>query len=184
MPYRHQLPLMVAMDKHRCIGKEGKIPFDLLDDRIHFRDMTVGSFKLTGKKNFVLVGRKTFDLLPPKYKPLPDRINLILSHRPLNEIYEDCKVIRDIYYPMEIARTHDVFICGGAEVYSLFLPYVSRMIVTHVNTVVEGGDTFFPTIHSGEWKMKTLAEFQKNEKNEFDFHIAEYTRRPPRRPHF
>jgi dihydrofolate reductase len=178
---RFHLPMIAAIDRNGCIGRGPAVPWHLYDDTLHFENTTTGEdFIKTGRKKSLVIGRKTFDSLDPSFKPLKNRINLILTRdTSFKAAFKDCRIIRDVNVILNSSRLIEVFVVGGAEIYKLFLPYTDRMLITHVDTVVEDGDVFFPEISNG-WKTKVLAEFKKTkDRNDFDFSILEYTR-PPR----
>ncbi len=174
--------MILAMSRNNCIGKNGGIPWRISADMNHFKETTIGDSKTSGRKNIVVMGRKTFESIPPKFKPLPDRINVILSRGAFEAPYDDCKVVHDFRRILAIARHKKVFIAGGGDIYKLFLPFVNRLIISHVDLFVENGDTFFPEI-GNEW-CKVLSVFHPAnlEKNTPSFTICTYTRLPRPRP--
>ena len=138
---------VVAHDKNRLIGGNGKILWHLPEDLKNFKKLTLNSI--------VIMGRKTFESIG---KPLPKRLNVVLTKdkdfRPNNCIvYDDIRdVIRDF------AEEYQVFVIGGGEIYKQFFPYIKRIYVS----LVDGeyvGDTYFPEYNSDEWKC--LFEEQK-----------------------
>lgn len=159
------LQMIVAMDQMRAIAKNGKIPWRLKADMEHFVNMT--------KEKIVVMGRKTWDSLPEKFKPLPNRENVILtSNKDL--VLPGCKVLHSRNEVLHLAQFREVWIMGGAEIYKMFLPYTNRLIVTHVETVVDG-DVFFPPI-GREWKTTLLFHQETDEKNHYPFQVVEYKR--------
>ncbi len=162
------LTIVVAMDKDRAIGKNGDIPWSgrLRADMDHFKKTTMG--------HSVVMGRKTYDSIPKRFKPLEGRENIILT-RDLKYFTLGCNIFHHRDEVLLLASYRDeIFIIGGAEIYSLFLPYISRMIVTHVDARI-GGDTFFPNV-PGEWKPRQLFQQIADEKNQYNFSVTEYTR--------
>ena len=138
---------VVAHDKNRLIGGNGKILWHLPEDLKNFKKLTLNSV--------VIMGRKTFESIG---KPLPKRLNVVLTKdkdfRPNNCIvYDDIReVIRDF------AEEYQVFVIGGGEIYKQFFPHIKRIYVS----LVDGeyvGDTYFPEYNSDEWKC--LFEEQK-----------------------
>jgi dihydrofolate reductase len=138
---------VVAHDKNRLIGGNGKILWHLPEDLKNFKKLTLNSI--------VIMGRKTFESIG---KPLPKRLNVVLTKdkdfRPNNCIvYDDIRdVIRDF------AEEYQVFVIGGGEIYKQFFPHIKRIYVS----LVDGeyvGDTYFPEYNSDEWKC--LFEEQK-----------------------
>jgi dihydrofolate reductase len=162
------LTAIVAMDRNRGIGKNHDIPWPgkLRDDMAHFKNYTM--------RKIVVQGRRTFQSIPEKYRPLPGRENIILSRNPTYDA-PGCAVISDPNAIVRISESREVCIIGGAEIYKLFLPVVTRIIVTHVDTEVIGTDTFFPEILP-EWKRNLMYRFKADRRNQFPFSIYNYER--------
>ena len=139
------------MGKDHCIGLAGGLPFRLPDDLRRFRALTVGKP--------VVMGRRTWDSLPRR--PLPGRLNIVLSRMtsPLiggivvTSTEEALAAIKDKDMVSE-AEVSEVMVIGGGEIYRLFMPLASRILITVVDANVPGGDTFFPVfMNTGEWKL-------------------------------
>lgn len=138
--------IIVAMDKNRVIGKDGKMPWHIPGDLKNFRQLTMG--------NPIVMGRKTHQSIG---KILDGRENVILTR---NTDFEcpGCVVLHSVE---EVLRRYDgktVYIIGGAEIYRQFLPIVNFLYITYIDDEV-GGDTFFPKIDWGNWELvyKTAA---------------------------
>src|SRR5690242_16184462 len=71
--------IVVAMDQKRGIGKAGGLPWHLPADLKHFKKITTTRFLDKTYQNVVIMGRKTWDSLPINFRPLPDRINIVLT---------------------------------------------------------------------------------------------------------
>lgn len=139
------IKLIVAMDLKGGIGFEGKLPWGspLPEDMKHFRDLTMGKI--------VLMGRKTWDSIPLKYRPLPGRKGNIVLTRDLNFSAEGATVMYEVRSVLNLAKDHEIICIGGAELYASFLPFATEMHVT----VVRGDfpcDTFFPEFDALGWK--------------------------------
>lgn len=157
------------MAANRVIGKEGKTPWQgkLQADMIFFKETTTGKV--------VVMGRKTYDSLSPKFKPLPDRENIVITrNRTLNA--PGCIMFygTNIDKFLELYKEDDVYIIGGVEIYKLFMPFANRLLVTHVDFTFMG-DTVFPVINM-KWKPRELLRHAVDEKNLYPFRIVEYTR--------
>lgn len=124
---------IAAMSRERVIGAGGKIPWHIPEDLKFFKRTTIG--------NIIVMGRKTFESLG---KPLSGRENWVLSR---TAEYPGVKVLRQ---PSDIVPPGDgreVFVIGGAEIYSALLPLCHEILLTHVNRSVSG-DTWFPEFES------------------------------------
>jgi len=164
--------IIVAMTPERVIGCQGKIPWHLPSDLKRFKKLT--EFKV------VVMGRKTYESLPEKFRPLPNRINVVLSR---NKFQTDKKVL--IFPSLEKVLSevtdppdNNFFIIGGAEIYRQALPLASKIHLTIVDADIEG-DTFFPQINDNEWQEETEEKYQKGPKDEFGYWFKILRRKHP-----
>jgi len=165
--------LIVAMDEDQGIGKHNDLMWHLPDDMKFFKDTT--------KNEVVVMGRKNYDSIPDKYRPLPNRENAILSRSDRFAAAKGCKVftsLKDclIYYWKETDRK--VFIIGGGEIYKLALDYncVDEMYITHVHKKYDA-DTFFPDFELKRWNVEVIMEHEADEKHEAAFTVKKYVRK-------
>lgn len=117
--------LIVAVDNDFGIGKDGKIPWNLPSDRVRFSHFT--------KNHICVFGRKTYETLPK----LNDREIIVMSsQKNVEEKKNKIKMIssdpKEIIAFAKKQREHDLFICGGEDVYKEFLPFYSHIFMTHV----------------------------------------------------
>lgn len=127
------IKMIVAHDDNRTIGNGLEIPWRLKSDMDHFKQLT--------SQHTVVMGRKTWDSLPPKFKPLPNRLNIVLT-KDINWKQPDVIVSNN---PVDILmRTEDMFIIGGEKIYEAFLPHTSQLYVTRVYGKFDG-DVYFPS---------------------------------------
>lgn len=166
-----KVKLIVAMDKDRGIGKNNDLMWHLPADMKFFKEATTG--------HIVVLGRKNWDSIPAKFRPLPNRENVVLTRN--KDFNEDEAVV---FHSLEEALSHYknevdriVFIIGGGQIYrqSLDLNIVDEMYITHVNHSFDA-DTFFPEIDSNEWKEITIQTQEKDEKNPYSFVVKHYTK--------
>jgi dihydrofolate reductase len=153
-----QFKAIAAMSLNRVIGREGKIPWHLPEDFKWFKQMTI--------HQVVVMGRKTFESLG---RPLPHRSTVVLSRSAFS--FPGVKVIGSLD---EIDPTQDpreIFICGGAQIYSLALPRCSDLYLTVVQQQLEG-DAFFPAFEDDFEMVARLQEYPQ-------FKIIHYHRRQP-----
>lgn len=162
------LTIVVAMSINNLIGCDGDIPWrgKIPADMDHFVDYTT--------EKIVVMGRKTYDSIPKKYRPLSKRENIILSRKPGLD-YPGCAVVHDPSAIERISASREVCILGGGEVYKIFLPVATRLIVTHVEIVI-AGDTFFPPINPVDWTERLILHQPVEGRNKHEFSIKEYTR--------
>ncbi|MBF0385626.1 MAG: dihydrofolate reductase [Candidatus Omnitrophica bacterium] len=171
--------IIVAIDKKRGIGRNGSIPWTLSEDMRHFKDITTKA-RGKGQRNVVIMGRKTWESIPEKFRPLKDRINIVLTKMPdfelplgvikaqsLADAFNSIKKIKDV----KIYRT---FIIGGGEVYNeaINIPEVSRLYITHVDKEFEC-DVFFPSF---EKQFNKYFSAPVKVENGLKYYFCEYRR--------
>jgi dihydrofolate reductase len=121
---------IAAMSLNRVIGQGDQIPWHLPEDFKWFKRMTTGQV--------VVMGRKTFESIG---KPLPNRLTIVLSRTRFQ--HPAVRTVPDLSQIDPDQEAGDVFICGGAQVYTLALPLCSDLYLTLVKRTVEG-DVYFP----------------------------------------
>jgi len=140
---RPYVSLIVAMDRNRVIGHQGKVPWRLPADLKRFRALTMG--------HHILMGRKTWESIS---RPLPGRTNVVVTR---NRAYSaaGATVAPSLHAALELARDDpETFVIGGGEIYREALPLADRVYVTQVQAEYPG-DTFFPELAPSEWRAAT-----------------------------
>ena len=170
--------IVVAMDAERGIGKDGVLPWKLSADLKHFRDMTTAT-KDPAKQNAVLMGRKTWDSLPEKFKPLPGRYNIVLTRNKNFSAPEGVKVIH-AWDEAEAAcqqkgDIENLFVIGGAEIFKLALnsPHCTAIYLTRIQQSFPC-DTVFPPFEN-QFEVSEEGPLQTEDGKAFSF--AYYRRR-------
>ncbi|MDX8030716.1 dihydrofolate reductase [Lentzea sp. BCCO 10_0856] len=135
--------LIWAQAANRVIGRDNAIPWRVPEDMKHFREITAGSA--------VLMGRRTWESLPERFRPLPGRRNLVLSRTP----QEGAETFASLEEALADV-TGDLWVMGGSAVYAATLPFADRVEVTEIRETFEG-DTYAPEIDRepatvGEWQ--------------------------------
>ena len=132
---RPALSLIAAVPRNGAIGKNNALLWSEPDDQKHFRRVTMGCP--------VIMGRKTWDSLPTRFRPLPGRRNLVITHSAQWRA-EGAEVVASIDDALaRLAGTAKAFVIGGASVYALALPLADELVLTEIDTDLDG-DTFFP----------------------------------------
>jgi len=126
------------------IGVDGAMPWHIPEDLAHFREVTAGST--------VIMGRKTWESLPPRFRPLPGRLNIVLT-RDASWSSEGALTAGSVDAALAAAADADspIWIMGGGEIYALFLPLASRLEVTEVRGDF-AGETFAPHVDPTRWQ--------------------------------
>lgn len=137
--------LIAAIGKRGELGNGNRLPWGkpISADMKHFRELTL--------RKTVVMGRKTWESIPEAFRPLPDReMNIVLT-RQLDFIAPGATVVHNIDDIKELAKTRDIYVIGGAEIYAALEPYASEMIIT----VVDGNfpaTVYFPEYDKHAWR--------------------------------
>jgi len=134
--------IVVATDSKNGIGINGNLPWRLSEDMKHFRDLTTGKHEY---HNAVIMGRKTWESIPSKFRPLPKRQNIVLSRNPEFECPGLPVTVLGSFDTAVQALCSRAFVIGGSEIYKEALdhPQCEDMYITRVRGEFEC-DTFFP----------------------------------------
>jgi dihydrofolate reductase len=160
---------IAALSKNRVIGRDNDLPWRLPDDMKFFMETTKG--------HHVVMGRKNYDSLLPKFKPLPNRTNIVIT-RQKDFSAPGCTVMHGVEPALDLAKQNgekECFIIGGAEIYNLAMPYTTRLYLTEIDANVEG-DTYFPTVDMTQWKEVSRRHHDKDDRHPFAFDIVVYDR--------
>lgn len=130
------MSLVVAHNNNNVIGKNNKIPWHCPEDMAHFKELTMGSI--------VVMGRKTWESIPKKHRPLSGRINMVLSSSMPEYQHKDVIIKRNMKEVLSFLkdRPEKVYIIGGQSIYEQFISRVTHIYLTKINNN-EDGDTFF-----------------------------------------
>ena len=137
-----RITIVAAIAKNGVIGRDNTLPWRLPEDMKRFKALTMGQA--------VLMGRKTWESLPDKFRPLPGRFNMVV---PPNANYsaEGAAVVTSIDDALRaVGDENEVFVIGGAEIYRLALPRAHRLQLTEINVEFDG-DTYFPSVAREQW---------------------------------
>ena len=160
------LSIIVAKAKNNIIGKENKLIWHLPEDLKHFKELTTG--------HTIIMGRKTFESLG---RVLPNRKHVVFSQNPDFKIDdENVEIVHSMLQIQEyIENKEENFVIGGAMIYNLLMPYVTKMYVTQIDKEFEG-DAFFPRIDENIWKEVSRKKGPKNAENNLDYEFIVYKR--------
>jgi dihydrofolate reductase len=130
------LSLIAAVARNGAIGKSNGLLWHEPEDQKHFRRVTMGCP--------VIMGRKTWDSLPTRFRPLPGRRNVVITRNVVWQA-DGAEVASSLDAALALlAGTPKAFVIGGAEVYALALPRATELVLTEIDAELDG-DTFFPT---------------------------------------
>jgi dihydrofolate reductase len=159
------IALVVAHSANRVIGRDGELPWRLPTDLRRFRELTTG--------HTVLMGRRTYESLPARFRPLPDRRNIVLSTRSAFEA-PGAEVFSDLEAAVQ-ACSHDCFVIGGAVTYAQALSRAERVYATQVAGEI-AGDAVFPELPAADWRCVDRSEPIAENGESFTFTVYERAR--------
>lgn len=157
------ISVIAAVAENGVIGKDGTLPWNLPDDMKFFQRTTLG--------HHVICGRKNYESIPARFRPLRDRVNLVVTRDPAYEA-PGATVCHSLEEALDVARKADqkeVFIIGGGQLYTQAFEakLVDRIYLTTVHARVEG-DVRFPEIGKG-WKKVWSEEHKADDRHTYAF---------------
>lgn len=161
------LSIIVAKAKNNIIGKDNQIIWNLPEDMKHFKDLTTG--------HVIIMGRKTFESLG---RILPDRKHIVFTQNPEFKVHdENVQIVHSMLEIQEyIQDENENFVIGGAMIYNLLMPHVTKMYVTEIDKEFEG-DSFFPRINPDIWKETSREKGNKDEESDIKYDFVTYEKK-------
>ena len=160
--------MVVAVDEHFAIGKNGNLLWSLPNDMKRFKDITYG--------HHVLMGRKTYESIPARFRPLPGRANIVVSR---TQQFEGCKSVATIDEAVDFAadcNERELMIIGGSEIYKQLFERTDVIYLTIVHHTFDA-DAFFPTIDWNEWNISNQQRFEQDEKHAYAYSFLDLARK-------
>lgn len=160
------ISIIVAMAQNNVIGKDNDLPWKLPTDLKRFKEITSG--------HTIIMGRKCWESIPEKFRPLPNRTNVVLT-RNKDYVAEGAKV-SDYLVGLLTAdsdQNEEIFIIGGADIYKESFPYANKLYLTRVLADIEG-DVFLEGLVETDWLLESF-EGPFNE-NGLDYRFETYVR--------
>jgi dihydrofolate reductase len=155
---------IVAVAENNVIGRKGDLPWHLPDDMKYFQNITRGHHVITGRVNY--------ESIPLRFRPLKDRVNMVVTH---NDEYEapGAVVLGSIEEALRVAREageQECFIIGGGEIFRQAFDndLVQRLYLTRVHADVEG-DVLFPEIDPEGWEETSRMRHEADDRHAFPF---------------
>lgn len=163
--------IIACMDLNCGIGVNNTLPWHFPNDLKRFKELT--------KDNFVVMGRITYQSLG---KPLPNRINIILSKNKKFKTSSNTFVYRSMEDVIEKYHKHnndqqELFIIGGSEVYKQALPIADKLYLTIIENKYENIDSYFPVFSFEEWKVEEHITNEPDEKHPYYYHYITYEKK-------
>ena len=162
--------LIVAVSENKVIGKDNNLVWHLPADMKYFKNTTKG--------HFVIMGRRNYESIPHKYRPLPNRTNVIVTRQD-NYNAKGCLVVNSVEEAIKIAQKSgdkEPFVIGGGQIYKYAIEHnlVDRIYLTRVHTEIDG-DTYFDNLDEN-WKLKHTDLHPIDEKHNFAFTFQTFER--------
>lgn len=164
------LSIIVATSANLVIGKDNTLIWHMPADMKYFKEKTSGHCVITGRKNY--------ESIPEKFRPLPNRTNIVVT-RQTDYQAPGAIVASSIEKAIAIAKElgdEEVFIIGGAEIYKQSMPMVNRLYLTRIHHEFEG-DAFFPEVDLEIFKLTNAISHQADEKNKYNYTFETYERK-------
>ena len=159
--------IIVAISDNNAIGRNNELLWHISDDLRFLKRRTLGWPVIMGRKTFESIGRA-----------LPGRVNIVVSRG--FSTGEEVEVAASLEEALSIAESTNLekcFVMGGGQIYSQALTFADRLVVTHVHTVIDDADTFFPAINPAEWAVSARSELFTDEDTGYTFEFVEYEKR-------
>ena len=185
--------IIVAIADNNAIGRNNELLWHISEDLKFFKRTTLGCPVIMGRKTFESIGR-----------PLPKRLNIVVS-RSGYEAPEGVRVVASLEEAFDLAgveilrsaqndkesaqndkqnvmsseveTSSRVFVIGGGQIYAQAISQVDSMVITHVHTVIEDADTFFPAIDPSVWVAAERSELQTDPETGYTFEFVKYVKR-------
>jgi len=184
MAAERNISVIVATTLKGGIGKDGHLPWHLPGDMAHFKRVTLAqNEKGSGMKNAVIMGRKTWESIPEKFRPLSERLNVVLTRGADAAEYkspypEDVLVASSVSKAVEklAARTDvsEIFVIGGQAAYqeAVDMPNCARIFLTRVARDLEC-DAFFPSFDQSKFRVVHVSKTMSRQDSSYDFVVYE-----------
>ena len=161
-----KISIVVAVSDNNAIGAGGNLLWRLPKDMEYFKKITLG--------HHVLMGRKTWDSIPQKFRPLPGRTNIIIT-RQKDFKAEGAVTVKSLEEGIELAKKAgetELMVIGGGEIYKQVFPQTDRVYLTKVHATFIDADTFSPDILDNHWKVVSTEEHWADEKHKHHFEFV------------
>ena len=167
MSTKLQVNIIAALDLNRGIGFDGQMPWHIKEELRHFK--TVTTFSQPGQLNAMIMGRKTWESLPEKVRPLPDRFNIVISRQayPLPEgvhlAHSFEEALSVLSQETKAQPIDQIFVMGGGQLYqeTIYHPAITALYITQIKQVYPC-DTWFPD-YQDRFRLESESEnFEEN----------------------
>jgi len=165
-----EIAMIAAVAANGVIGKDNDLVWSLPDDMRYFMNTT--------KDYFIILGRKNYESLPPKFRPLPNRTNIVITRQPAFKL-DNAFVVNSLEESISLCKQKKqdkVFVIGGGQIYKQAFPIADTLYITEINQEFEG-DTFFPEYDKNEWVEVSREHHPVDDKHKYSFDFVIYKRK-------
>lgn len=164
-----EIAMIAAVAANGVIGKDNDLVWSLPDDMKYFMNST--------KAHYIILGRKNYESLPPKFRPLPNRTNIVITRQKDLKL-ENTIVVNSLDEAIGICKSDNqekIFVIGGGQIYEQALPITDTLYITEIHHEFEG-DTFFPKYDKNEWKEFSREPHGIDDRHKYAFDFVVYKR--------
>lgn len=172
MKLKQSYKIIVATGLNNEIGAQGDLLWQLPKDMRWFKENTLGAD--------VIMGRKTYESFPEKFRPLPNRTNIVITRNEDYSLPEGAHKVNSLDAAFALAENceeTEKYIIGGGEIYKAALPYCEEIVLTKVHASFPNADTFFPDIDYNQWTAIWTEHHQADDKHNYDFSFIRLVRK-------
>ena len=160
-----RISLIAAMSENRVIGRNNELPWEMPADIEHFRRVTAGHSFIMGRMSYL-----------SKDRLLSNKKSVILTHHTTDPLLPGCQRAESLGEALSMLDEDErIFVLGGGQVFKQSISIADYIYLTIIHAHFEG-DTYFPEIDPGQWKIMKESHHKKDDENPFDFSFLEYSR--------
>ena len=168
-----EVVIIAAVARNRVIGKDNRLLWNIPEDMAHFKTLTAG--------HTVVMGRKTWESLPPRFRPLPGRRNIVIS-RQADYAAPGAELADSLENALKLASTAaTVFVIGGEQIYTQAMAVADRLEITEVD-LEPTGDAATPAPDPALWRLASTQKPARDPRDEAAYEIRVYERLRPASP--
>jgi dihydrofolate reductase len=164
------ISMIAAVSENGVIGRNNDLPWHLPDDMKYFMQTTKG--------HCVIMGRKNYESIPEKFRPLPNRVNIVVT-RQKDFKAPGCLVVHSLSQALEKAEglgPEEVFVIGGAEIYRQGVTLAAKLYLTEIRATIQG-DVYFPAFDHTVWQEVSRIRHAIDARHEYAFDFVVYARK-------
>lgn len=164
-----EIAMIAAVAANGVIGKNNDLVWNLPDDMKYFMNTTKG--------HHIILGRKNYESLPPKFRPLPNRTNIVVTRQPSLNL-TNTVVVNSLKQAFDYSKNQNkIFVIGGGQIYKQAFPFADTLYITEIHESFDG-DTFFPEYDKNDWEEISRTFHPKDQRHAHAFDFVVYQRKP------